>query len=937
MRILDRSVYVGPSLYARFPVIRLELELGELEGWPTGRLGAPFVEALAAALPGLAEHGCSYREPGGFFRRMREGDGTWLGHVLEHVAIELQNIAGEEVTFGKTRSAQAVGVYTVVYEYVQRDEGIAAGELGLRLLCSLLPAELRPAGSVPQGWDWAEARDQFIRFAQRRALGPSTASLVRAAEARGIPWLRLNDQSLVQLGHGKFQQRIQATVTGRTPHIAVELASDKEETNKILAGLGLPVPQQELVQSESQAVRAARRIGFPVVTKPYNGNHGRGISIRLTTEGEVAHGFAVAREHSRSVIVETFLEGDDHRLLVVNGELVAATRRTPGHVVGDGEHTVAQLIDSVNLDPRRGVGHEKVLTRLELDAQAQKMLERAGLTATSVPARDVTVYLRSTANLSTGGTATDVTDVIHPDNREMAERAVRAIGLDVGGVDFLSKNISESYRKIGGGICEVNAAPGFRMHVAPSEGSARDVAAPVIDMLFPPGAAARVPIAAITGTNGKTTTARMLAHITKMAGYTPGLTTTDGVYIDGQRTVSGDMTGPVSARMVLADPQIDIAVLETARGGLLRAGMGVNEVNVGAVLNVQPDHLGLKGIDTLEQLAEVKRIVVEVASDCAVLNADDPLVLRMSGYTEAKNICYVTLNPEHRLVREHIRAGGRACALEAGVNGHMITLYDKSGHIPLLWTHLIPATLEGRATHNVQNAMFAAAMAFSLGIKLEAVRQGLRTFDSTFFQAPGRMNVFSEHPFKVLFDYGHNAHAVAAMADVAQRLDVVGRRIVVLAGPGDRRDEDLVAIARAVAGRFDHYICRRDDNLRERTSDEVPRIQAVALRAAGVDERAISIIPDEQEAINAALNMGQPGDLLLIFADALVRSWKQITKFKPAGAIAAAPAALPPAPLFAESPGDGAARGAEAAIAPFSLEGLIRDERGVHFAPEVAD
>jgi cyanophycin synthetase len=937
MRILDRSVYVGPSLYARFPVIRLELELGELEAWPTGRLGAPFVEALAAALPGLAEHGCSYREPGGFFRRMREGDGTWLGHVLEHVAIELQNIAGEEVTFGKTRSAQAVGVYTVVYEYVQRDEGIAAGELGLRLLCSLLPAELRPAGSVPQGWDWAEARDQFIRFAQRRALGPSTASLVRAAEARGIPWLRLNDQSLVQLGHGKFQQRIQATVTGRTPHIAVELASDKEETNKILAGLGLPVPQQELVQSESQAVRAARRIGFPVVTKPYNGNHGRGISIRLTTEGEVAHGFAVAREHSRSVIVETFLEGDDHRLLVVNGELVAATRRTPGHVVGDGEHTVAQLIDSVNLDPRRGVGHEKVLTRLELDAQAQKMLERAGLTATSVPARDVTVYLRSTANLSTGGTATDVTDVIHPDNREMAERAVRAIGLDVGGVDFLSKNISESYRKIGGGICEVNAAPGFRMHVAPSEGSARDVAAPVIDMLFPPGAAARVPIAAITGTNGKTTTARMLAHITKMAGYTPGLTTTDGVYIDGQRTVSGDMTGPVSARMVLADPQIDIAVLETARGGLLRAGMGVNEVNVGAVLNVQPDHLGLKGIDTLEQLAEVKRIVVEVASDCAVLNADDPLVLRMSGYTEAKNICYVTLNPEHRLVREHIRAGGRACALEAGVNGHMITLYDKSGHIPLLWTHLIPATLEGRATHNVQNAMFAAAMAFSLGIKLEAVRQGLRTFDSTFFQAPGRMNVFSEHPFKVLFDYGHNAHAVAAMADVAQRLDVVGRRIVVLAGPGDRRDEDLVAIARAVAGRFDHYICRRDDNLRERTSDEVPRIQAVALRAAGVDERAISIIPDEQEAINAALNMGQPGDLLLIFADALVRSWKQITKFKPAGAIAAAPAALPPAPLFAESPGDGAARGAEAAIAPFSLEGLIRDERGVHFAPEVAD
>ncbi|MBV8876289.1 MAG: cyanophycin synthetase [Gammaproteobacteria bacterium] len=933
MRILDRSVYVGPSLYARFPVIRLELDLGVLEDWPTARLGEPFIGALAGALPGLAEHGCSYREPGGFYRRMREGEGTWLGHVLEHVAIELQNIAGEAVTFGKTRSAGAPGVYSVVYEYVQRDEGIAAGELGLRLLSSLLPPQLRPEGSVPEGWSFPEARDQFIRFAQRRALGPSTAALVHAAERRGIPWLRLNDQSLVQLGHGKYQQRIQATVTGRTPHISVELASDKEETNKILAGLGLPVPQQELVQHEAQALRAARRIGFPVVTKPFNGNHGRGISIRLTTEEEVAHGFEVAREHSRSVVVESFLEGDDHRLLVVNGALVAATRRTPGHVVGDGEHTVGQLIDIVNQDPRRGVGHEKVLTRLELDAQAHKMLERAGLGAESVPEKGRTVYLRSTANLSTGGTATDVTDVIHPDNREMAERAVRAIGLDVGGVDFLSKNIRESYRTIGGGICEVNAAPGFRMHVAPSEGTARDVAEPVIDMLFPPGTSARVPIAAVTGTNGKTTTARMLAHITKMAGYTPGLTTTDGVYIDGQRTVSGDMTGPVSARMVLADPQIDIAVLETARGGLLRAGMGVNEVNVGAVLNVQPDHLGLKGIETLEQLAEVKRIVVEVATDCAVLNADDALVLKMSGYTEAKHICYVTLNPQHALVREHVRAGGRACALEAGVNGQMITLYERGAHIPLLWTHLIPATLEGRAVHNVQNAMFAAAMAFALGIKLEAIRQGLRTFDSTFFQVPGRMNVFDEHPFKVLFDYGHNAHAVAAMADLAQRLEVQGKRIVVLAGPGDRRDEDLIAIARAVAGRFDHYICRRDDNLRERKPDEVPRIQAAALTAAGVPRGAISVIPDEQDAINTALEMGAPGDLLLIFADALVRSWKQIIKFKPAGT--AAPAAPPPTPLpVIEIAAEGRARDAPAA---FSLEGLIRDERGVRFAPEAED
>lgn len=933
MRILNRNVYVGPSLYAHFPVIRLELDLGRLEEWPTARLGDGFIDGLVAALPGLAEHGCSYREPGGFVRRMREGEGTWLGHVMEHVALELQNVAGEDVTFGKTRSISddRPGVYSVVYEYAQKEEGIAAGELAIRLINSLLPedlrSDLRAEGAVPDDWDWETARDDFIRYAQKRALGPSTASLVRAAEERSIPWLRVNQQSLVQFGHGKYQQRIQATVTGKTPHIAVELASDKEETNKILATLGLPVPRQQLVATQVDALKAAARLGGPVVLKPYNGNHGRGITINIREEDEVRAAFQSAQAHSRSVIVETFQEGDDHRLLVVNGELIAATRRTPGHVVGDGAQTVAQLVDAVNQDPRRGVGHEKVLTRLELDAQAERMLQRVGYTAESVPGEGETVYLRSTANLSTGGTATDVTDVIHPDNRDMAVRAVRAIGLDVGGVDFITPNIAESYKDIGGAICEVNAAPGFRMHVAPSEGTPRDAAGPVIDMLFPAGTPSRVPIAAVTGTNGKTTTARMLAHIAKMAGYTPGLTTTDGVYIDGQRTVSGDMTGPVSARMVLSDPHIDLAVLETARGGLVRAGMGVPDVDVGAVLNVQSDHLGLKGVDTLEQLGAIKRIVVEVARECAVLNADDENVLKMSGYTDAKVICYVTTNPSHPLVREHIRAGGRACALEAGVNGQMVTLYDKGSHIPLMWTHLIPATLEGRALHNVQNAMFAAAMAFSLGVKLDAIRQGLRTFDTSFFQAPGRMNVFNEHPFKVIMDYGHNAHAVQMMADLAQSLDAT-RRIVVLTGPGDRRDEDLRAIAAAVAGKFDHYVVRRDDSLRGRDGDEVPRIIAQALRDGGVGDDAISVIPDEQQAVDAALRMGRTGDLVLVFADALARSWKQITKFKPDGSTPPPPAPVPEAFARESSPD-------EAAVS--AMQGIVRDERGLRFERESDD
>ncbi len=881
MRILDQAVYVGPSLYAHFPVIRLDIDLGDLEEWPSAKLGRGFTDGLVAALPGLKEHGCSYGKPGGFIRRLTEDEGTWMGHILEHVAIELQNVAGEPVTFGKTRSHGTTGQYHVIYQYEQEDVGMEAGRLGLMLLHSLLPAELRPDGAVPPDFDFAAERDEFIRYAQRRHLGPSTMSLVRAAEERKIPWIRINEQSLIQFGHGRYQQRIQATVTGRTSHIAVELASDKEETNRLLGNLGLPVPRQRLVQGVEDAVEAADQIGYPVVVKPFNANHGRGITIHITTPEDVRAAFEVAREHSRSVIVESFITGDDHRMLVIDGRLIAVSKRVPGHVVGDGVHTIEQLVEEVNQDPRRGIGHEKVLTRLTFDHQAQMMLERKGYTRESVPAAGERVFLRSTGNLSTGGTATDLTDVVHPDNAEMATRAVKAIGLDVGGVDFLSTDVTESYKEVGGAICEINAAPGFRMHMAPSEGRPRDVAGPVMDMLFPPGMPSRIPIAAVTGTNGKTTTARMLAHIQKLAGYHVGLTSTDGVYIDGQRTVAGDMTGPVATRMVLSDPSVDVAVLEVARGGLLRAGMGVRHCDVGAVLNVKADHLGLRGIGTLDQLAHVKRIVVEVARGTAVLNADDPLCLKMADYTQAEHLCYVTMDPTHELVGEHIKEGGRGVVLESGIKGQMITIYDRGAHIPLLWTHLIPATLEGRAMHNVQNAMFAAAMAFSMGLKLEDIRHGLRTFDTTFFQAPGRMNIYDEHPFKVILDYGHNPAAVEVMCDLVERLDVTGRRICVLAAPGDRRDEDIKDIGRIAAGRFERYVCRRDDQVRGRKPDEVPNLLRDALLEHGTRAEQILVIPDEQAAVDAALREAEPGDLVLIFADAITRSWKQVIQFRP--------------------------------------------------------
>ncbi len=928
MQILERRVYVGPNLYAHFPVVRLTVDLEALEDHPSGRIDG-FVDGLLKALPGLEKHGCSYGAHGGFVRRLREDGGTWMGHVLEHVAIELQVLTGAKVSFGKTRGTGKTGEYHVVFEYEEENVGLAAVDLGQQLIESLLPIKLRKEGVLPEGFDAKAEIRSLVEYAQKKQLGPSTASLVHAAEDRGIPWFRLNSRSLIQLGHGKWQKRIQATITSQTSHIGVELASDKEETNRLLGDLGLPVPKQRWVRNENEAVRAAERLGYPVVVKPLDANHGRGVTTDLRDPEAVKVAYVKAREHSRSVLVETFLTGYDHRMLVVGGELVAVAKRVPGHVVGDGKSTVKDLVTKVNEDPRRGIGHENVLTRLEIDHEAERMLERAGKTLETVPAAGELVFLRGTGNLSTGGTAIDLTDVVHPDNREMAVRAARAIGLDVIGVDFITPDITQSYRDVGGGICEVNAAPGFRMHVAPTEGKPRDVGKAVIEMLFPSGNApspeksGRIPIAALTGTNGKTTTARMLAHIHKMNGSTVGLTTTDGVYVDGNRTFAGDMTGPTAARMVLSDPTVDLAVLETARGGLLRAGMGYRHCDVGAVLNVTSDHLGLHGIDTLDQLAQLKRIVVEVAKNVAILNADDPLCLQMADHTEAQRIGYVTMNPRHELVRQHIREGGLAIVCEEGINGHMITLYDKGAHQPLLWTHLVPATLEGKATHNVQNAMFAAVMAHAMGVKADTIRQGLRTFDTTYFQAPGRLNVYDQLPFKVILDYGHNPAAMQVMADLVGKLGVTGKRVLVLAAPGDRRNEDIEAMCGIAARAFDKVIVKQDDDTRGRASMEVPELMKQALERAGLRASAIEIVAEEEKAIDHALRTAERGDLVLVLADKVNRAWKQITKYKPDGAPA-------PSTRQSERPPE-PSRPVDASVTLVGLQ-VVKDERGVRIA-----
>ncbi len=880
MQIVNTRIYIGPNVWANFRVIQLTVDLGPLEAWPTGRLGIDFQQRLLSALPGLKDHRCSYGVKGGFVRRLTEGEGTWLGHVLEHVALELQYVAGFDVSFGRARGVpDRPGVYHVVYEYRDREVGLAAGNLALNLLHSLLPPEC-PHGTNGT-FDFPEALEDFMTLARHRTLGPSTAALVRAAERRNIPWERLDGDHLIQLGYGARQRRIKASITDGSSHTAIDIAQDKSLTSQLLSEQGIPVPLQLQADNEDEAVAAAAQLGFPVVVKPVDGNQGRGVRSNVSSESEVRDAFRNALREGSGVVVERHIEGHDHRLLVVGGQLVAAARRTPGHIVGDGISTVEALVAKVNADPRRASNHNGLLTTLELDEEAHRLLAQRGYGRNSVPSAGETVHLRTTANLSRGGTARDVTDEVHPDNRMLAERAAAVVGLDVAGVDFITPDISRSYLDGYGAVCEVNAAPGLRMHLAPFEGQPRDVADAIIEQLFPGRSSGRIPIAAITGTNGKTTTAHMVAAIATAAGLRVGLTTTLGIRIRGREVLHADASGPASARLVLRDPTVDVAVLETARGGILREGLAFRHCNVGAVLNVTSDHLGLAGIDTMEALAFVKRTVVEVATDVAVLNADDPFCLQMIEHAKASSVCLVSMQPYNMAINRHLRAGGSALVLEA--NGHEMLMFRRSNaRIALLATKDIPATHEGRVRVNVQNAMFAAAIALGMGFDENAVRAGLSTFDTTVERTPGRFNVYDGHAFRVIMDYGHNPAAVGAICDAASRLASGSRTICVLAAPGDRRNEDIQAVAKSAADRHFHlYICRRDDDLRGRGPDEIPNRLRDGLIEAGVPANRILVIPDEVEAMTTALKLAKPGDLLLLFADDLRRTWKQITEFRP--------------------------------------------------------
>ncbi|MEN9935941.1 MAG: hypothetical protein RLZZ387_2520 [Chloroflexota bacterium] len=891
MRVVETRVYRGPSPYGYRPAIRITLDLEELEEWPSARIPG-FNERLLALVPTLADHGCSYGEPGGFVRRLSDdnGDGThgtWMGHIIEHIALEIQSLAGTEVTYGKTRSVpDQPGVYHVIYSFREERVGLEAGELAMRLARSLLPPEL-PSALPPEelaAFDFTRERDELIARAQDIVLGPTTASLVEEARRRGIPAIRLDEHSLVQLGYGKYQQRIRASVTSKTSNIAVETASDKELTIRLLSDVGIPTPRNRLVRSAEEALAAADALDFPLVTKPLDVSHGRGISLNLRTPDEVRRGYEVASEYTRSVLVETFLPGRDYRVLVIGGEVVAVAERVPAHVVGDGRSTIAELIERVNADPRRGFGHEKVLTRIKVTHQSELLLERAGYTLKTVLRDGERFFLASTANLSTGGTAIDRTTEIHYETRELARRAAMVIGLDVAGIDIVTPDISQPLREVGGGVVEVNAGPGFRMHIQPSDGQGRNVARHVIDSLFPPGTPARVPIVSITGTNGKTTTTRMVAHILKMDGRRVGMTTTDGIYIDGQLYMRGDMTGPWSARMVLRDPTVDAAVLETARGGILREGLGFEQCDVGAVLNVSNDHLGHRGVNTLDDIAWVKGVVVEsVRKDGAsVLNADDPRVAAMAEAAGGRVVYFSMHGGESAsaLVRGHIASGGCAVVLQHGVRGDMLAIYDDEQYIPLLWTHLIPATLEGKALHNVANALAAAAVSYALGVGVENIRQGLRTFTTSFYQTPGRLNVFDEHPFRVIVDYAHNPAAFRAMSELVARLRPNHARVIgVVSAPGDRRDEDIREDAQVAAGMFDVMVVKEDDDRRGRQIGAIAALMCEAALAAGKRPDEIVTVLDEREAVRHALSLARTRDLVVVFADAITPVWKEVIYF----------------------------------------------------------
>ncbi|MBW4458683.1 MAG: cyanophycin synthetase [Nodosilinea sp. WJT8-NPBG4] len=873
MRILKTQTLRGPNYWSiRYPnLILMRLDLEGLADRPSDQIPG-FYEALVEALPSLIEHFCSPGHRGGFLSRVRQG--TYMGHIVEHVALELQTMAGMPVGFGRTRSVAEAGVYQVVFEYQNEQAGRYAGRAAVRLCNSL----------VETGHYSKEDLEQDLvdlgEFRLDAALGPSTEAIVRAAEIQDIPWMQLSTRAMIQLGYGRYQQRVQATLSSKTSILAVELASDKEGTKQILRNAGVPVPRGTVINYLDELENAIEDVGgYPIVIKPLDGNHGRGITIDIDTFEVAEEAYEAAKEVSRGVIVERFYRGRDHRVLVINGRVIAVAERVPAHVVGDGKSTIEQLIDITNQDPRRGVGHDNLLTRIEVDRTTWQLLDRKGYTLDTVLPAGEMCYLRATANLSTGGIAIDRTDDIHPDNIWVAQRIAKTIGLDIAGIDVVTTDISKPLREVDGVIVEVNAAPGLRMHVCPSVGIARNVAEPILAMLFPPGQPARIPVVAITGTNGKTTTTRLTAHIFKQTGQMVGFTTTDGIYIGDNMVEPGDTTGPQSAQVILQDPTVEVAVLETARGGILRSGLAFKDCDIGVVLNVAADHMGLGDIETLEDMAHLKSVVAETVrpSGYAVLNADDPLVAAMAQKVKSQ-VAYFSMDPHNELVRKHSQQGGLAALYEQGylsiLKGDWLLRIEQADKVPL--------TMGGKAPFQIANALAASLAAFAQGVDIGYIRQALHTFEASTDQTPGRMNLFNLGRFHALVDYAHNPASYEALGGFVKNWP--GKRVGVVGGPGDRRDDDFITLGRLAAQMFDDIVVKEDDDTRGRGRGDAAKWIIHGIEE-GAGHASYRTILDETEAINTALDSAEDDSLVVILPETVNRAIALIKARNPLPAV----------------------------------------------------
>ncbi len=865
MKILDIKAMNGPNYWSanRHKLIVMLLDLEEMEQQPTDKIPG-FLERISTLMPTLFEHRCSEGVPGGFFQRIEEG--TWMGHVIEHIALELQTLAGMDTGFGRTRETKEAGIYHVVFSYHEAKAGIYTAKAAVKI------AEALVAGAP---YNLEEDIQTLREIREDERLGPSTGSIVEEAIRKKIPYIRLNRHSLVQLGYGVNQRRVQATVASTTSSIAVEIACDKEETKNLLEASEIPVPRGRIIYDEEDLQAAINKIGYPIVTKPVNGNHGKGATTNIRNWEDAVAGLKAAKVYGRAVICEKFITGRDFRVLIINYKFVAAALRTPAAVTGDGVHNIQELIDIVNSDPRRGYGHEKVLTNIKVDQFTRDILDKKGYTLETVIAKGEELWLKPTANLSTGGTATDVTDYVHPTNIFMCERIARIIGLNICGIDIMAPDLSVPITENGGSVLEVNAAPGFRMHLDPTDGLPRNVAEPVIDMLYPPGTSARIPIIAVSGTNGKTTTTRLIAHIVKQMGYKVGYTTTDGVYIQNQLMMKGDCTGPVSAEFVLRDPTVNYAVLECARGGILRAGLGFHNCDVAVVTNVAEDHIGLSGIDTIEKLAKVKAVAAQTVfpEGYAILNADDDLVFDMHKDLKCK-IAYFSLNEHSGRIKRHCAKGGLAAIYE---NGY-ITLLKGTWKIRVEKVTNVPLTFSGMAEFNIANVLAATLAAYVQDFKTEDIRQALQTFTPSPALTPGRMNMFHFRNYSVMIDYAHNTHGLNAIGKFLKSVEATAK-VGIIAGVGDRRDEDIISLGVAAANIFDEIIIRQDKHLRGRTEEEIISLMSQGIHQVDANKK-ITVIKKESEAIDYAINNAIKDSFIVITSDVVPDALEQIKQYK---------------------------------------------------------